>query len=46
MILDPEFVFKQAAERERTEGDVPDLVVDLLEADVVAGAGRRDSHPL
>src|SRR4051794_38507572 len=46
MILDSQQVFKQTAEFDRTEVDVPNGVVDSLEADVVAGAGCRDGDPL
>ena len=45
MILDSEDVFKQAAELDGTEVDVPDGVVDGLEADVLASAGCRDGDP-
>src|SRR5215212_1572583 len=45
MILDSQQVFKQTAEFDRTEVDVPDVVVDGLEADVLASAGGADGDP-
>jgi hypothetical protein len=40
--LDSHVAFKQAAEFERAEVDVPDAVIDFLEADVLADADGRD----
>ena len=46
MVLDSEVFFKQAAELDRAEVDVPDGVVDGLEADVLASAGCADGDPV
>ena len=45
MIFDSEAVFKETAEFDRTEEDVPDGVVDRLEANVLASAGGADGDP-
>jgi hypothetical protein len=45
-ILDSHVSFQEAPELERSEVDVPNAVVDLLEPDVLAGAHGGDAHPL
>jgi hypothetical protein len=44
-IRDARMPFEQPPELRRPEGDVPDAVVDCLEADIFAGAGDRDVDP-
>jgi hypothetical protein len=38
-IFDAQVAFEQPAECERAEGDIPDAIVDVLEADIFANAG-------
>jgi len=45
-ILDPYVFFEQASELERAEIDVPDAIIDFLEADVFPGTGNGDVDPL
>ena len=45
-IFDTHMSFKQAAEFERTEVDVPDTVIDFFEANVFARAHDRDVDPV
>jgi hypothetical protein len=45
-IHDAHVTFEQTAEFWRSEIDIPDAVVDLFKADVLANAGRRDVDPL
>jgi hypothetical protein len=44
-ILDAHVPLEQPAEAQGPEGDVPDAVVDRLEADVLAHADRGDVDP-
>ena len=44
-VFDPHVPLKQAPELERSEVDVPDAVVDLLEPDVFADADGGDVDP-
>jgi hypothetical protein len=44
-ILDAHVPLEQPAEAQGPEGDVPDAVVDRLEADVLADADRGDVDP-
>jgi hypothetical protein len=45
-IFDAHVSFEEPAEFERAEVDIPDAIVDLLEADIFANAGVRDVDPL
>lgn len=45
-VLDFHVAFKQAAELERSEVDVPDAVIDFLQADVFADADGGNVDPL
>jgi hypothetical protein len=45
LILNPHVPLAQAAEAHRPKVDVPDPVVDLLQADVFADADRGDVDP-
>ena len=40
MILDSQSFFKQAAKFDRTQVDVPQPMINLLQADIETGAGR------
>src|SRR5439155_884663 len=45
LVLNPHMALAQTAEAQRPKVDVPDPVVDLLEADVFADADRGDVDP-
>src|SRR3989454_6723290 len=45
LVLNPQMALAQTAEAQRPKVDVPDPVVDLLEADVFADADRGDVDP-
>src|SRR5256886_10265708 len=45
LVLNPHMALTQTAEAQRPKVDVPDPVVDLLEADVFADADRGDVDP-
>ena len=44
-VLNAHLPFEQPSELERPEVDVPPAIVDLLKADLLAGASKTDIHP-
>src|SRR6185369_13269206 len=45
-VFDSHLLLDEASEFDRAKVDVPYPVVNLFEADVLAGAGDRDVHPI
>lgn len=45
-ILDPHVSLVEPSQAHRAEVDIPDSIIDLLEAYVLANAGDRDIDPL
>lgn len=45
-ILDSHAPLQEPSQLQRSKIEVPDAVINLLEADVLAGAGDRDVHPV
>src|SRR3989442_10793263 len=44
-VFDPHMALEQAPELERSVVDIPDPIVDLLQAHVLTNADGRDVHP-